>query len=108
MAQLRADDVRRLEQGAAQVQVLGRIALAGIPSEERSSFPAAVARRKGVTIAMVRRMNDTYPRAIAMATAGIDLDLLVTERHPLAEAAKAFRSAAERRGDKVVVSVSSS
>lgn len=86
----------------------GRIALAGIPSEERSSFPAAVARRKGLTFAMVRRMNDTYPRAIAMATAGIDLDLLVTERHPLAEAAKAFRSAAERRGDKVVVSVSSS
>lgn len=86
----------------------GRIALAGIPSEERSSFPAAVARRKGLTFAMVRRMNDTYPRAIAMATAGIDLDLLVTERHPLSEAAKAFRSAAERRGDKVVVSVSSS
>ena len=52
--------------------------------------------------------NDTYPRAIALAGDGIDLDLLVTERHPLTEAAKAFRSAAERHGDKVVVAVSSS
>jgi L-iditol 2-dehydrogenase len=52
---------------------------------------------------MVRRMNGTYPRAIVMAGAGVDLDLLVTERYPLAEADKAFRSAAERRGDKVVI-----
>jgi len=86
----------------------GRIALAGIPSGDDSSFPAAPARRKGLTFAMVRRMNDTYPRAIALAGDGIDLDLLVTERLPLTEAAKAFRSAAERHGDKVVVSVSSS
>ncbi|KQY06695.1 alcohol dehydrogenase [Mycobacterium sp. Root135] len=85
-----------------------RIALAGIPSGDDSSFPAAPARRKGLTFAMVRRMNDTYPRAIALAGDGIDLDLLVTERHPLTEAAKAFRSAAERHGDKVVVSVSPS
>ena len=85
-----------------------RIALAGIPSGDDSSFPAAPARRKGLTFAMVRRMNDTYPRAIALAGDGIDLDLLVTERHPLTEAAKAFRSASERHGDKVVVSVSSS
>jgi len=85
-----------------------RIALAGIPSQDDSAFPAAVARRKGLTFAMVRRMNDTYPRAIALAADGLDLDELVTERHPLAEAAKAFRSASERHGDKVVVSVSSS
>ncbi|WP_349816687.1 zinc-dependent alcohol dehydrogenase [Mycobacterium antarcticum] len=85
-----------------------RIALAGIPSVERSSFPAAPARRKGLTFAMVRRMNDTYPRAIALAGSGVDLDLLVTERYPLAEADKAFRTAAERRGDKVVVAASAS
>jgi L-iditol 2-dehydrogenase len=86
----------------------GRIALAGIPSEDKSAFPAASARRKGLTFAMVRRMNDTYPRAIALAAGAVDLDSLVTERYPLAEAAKAFRSAAERRGDKVVVAVSTS
>ncbi len=85
-----------------------RVALAGIPSEDSSSFPAADARRKGLTFAMVRRMNDTYPRAISLARCGIDLDALVTDRYGLTDAAKAFTSASERRGDKVVVAVSSS
>lgn len=85
----------------------GRIALGGIPSHDTSSFPAAAARRKGLTFAMVRRMNDTYGRAIALATSGIDLGSLVTKRHPLVDAAKAFTAAAERLGDKVVITVSS-
>jgi len=83
-----------------------RIALGGIPSEARSSFPAAEARRKGLTFVMVRRMHDTYPRAIALATSGIDLDELVTARFPLADAVAAFAAAAARRGDKTVVEVS--
>lgn len=84
----------------------GRIALAGIPSQDASAFPAAMARRKGLTLAMVRRMNATYPRAIALARDGVDLDSLVTERLPLTDAGKAFQVAADRQGDKVVVSVS--
>ena len=56
---------------------------------------------------MVRRMNGTYPRAIELATSGVDLGSLVTQRHPLVEAAKAFSVAAERHGDKVMVTVSS-
>jgi L-iditol 2-dehydrogenase len=84
----------------------GRIALCGIPSEDLSSFPAAAARRKGLTFAMVRRMNDTYPRAIALATSGVDLDKIVTGRHSLPEAAGAFSMAAQRQGDKIVVAVS--
>ena len=83
-----------------------RIALGGIPSEPRSSFPGADARRKGLTFSMVRRMHDTYPRAIALATSGIDLDALVTARFPLADAAAAFQAAADRAGDKTVVAVS--
>ena len=92
----------------AAVRPGGRIALGGIPSEDSSSFPAAAARCKGLTFAMVRRMNETYPRAIALATSGLELDVLVTRRHPLAEAAAAFETAAQRDGDKVVVAVSSS
>lgn len=84
----------------------GRVALAGIPSEDHSSFPAATARRKGLTFAMVRRMKDTYPRAIALAVDGVNLDRLVTGRHRLEDAAEAFRAAAQRDGDKVVVAVS--
>ena len=83
-----------------------RIALGGIPSEVTSSFPAAEARRKGLTFTMVRRMHDTYPPAIALATSGIDLDELVTARFPLADATAAFAAAAARHGDKTVVEVS--
>jgi L-iditol 2-dehydrogenase len=86
----------------------GRIALGGIPSQDSSSFPAAPARRKGLTFAMVRRMNDTYPRAIELAAGAVDLDSLVTARFPLEDAAEAFSAAARRHGDKVVVAVSTS
>jgi L-iditol 2-dehydrogenase len=85
-----------------------RVALGGIPSEDRSAFPAAGARRKGLTFAMVRRMHGTYPRAIALATSGVDLDRLVTSRFALPDAAAAFRTAAARAGDKTVVAVSAS
>ena len=82
----------------------GRVILAGIPSDERTSFPAAIARRKGLTISLVRRMKHTYPRAIALAKAGlVDLRSLVTHRFPLAEAAQAFDVAARREGLKVLV-----
>jgi L-iditol 2-dehydrogenase len=84
----------------------GRIALGGIPSGSHSSFPAAPARRKGLTFVMVRRMHQTYERAIALATSGLDLDALVTARYPFAQAAEAFASAAARTGDKTVIRVS--
>ena len=80
-----------------------RVALGGIPSGDNSSFPASAARRKGLTFAMVRRMNDTYPRAIAVATTAISLDALITARYPLADAAAAFQAAVVRTGNKVLV-----
>src|SRR6266851_5770950 len=45
----------------------GRVVLAGIPGDDWTRFRASVARRKGLTIAMVRRMNEVYPRAITLA-----------------------------------------
>jgi L-iditol 2-dehydrogenase len=82
----------------------GRVVLAGIPSDERTSFRASSARRKGLTITLVRRMKHTYPRAIALAAAGrVDLRSVVTHRFPLAEAAQAFEVAARREGLKVIV-----
>ena len=82
----------------------GRVVLAGIPDGDRTSFRASVARRKGLTIAMSRRMNDAYPRAIALAASGrVDLASLVTRTVPLAEVARAFATAARREGLKVVV-----
>jgi L-iditol 2-dehydrogenase len=84
----------------------GRIALGGIPSDSHSSFPAAPARRKGLTFVMVRRMHETYERAIRYAGSGLDLAALVTARFPLTESAAAFASAARREGDKTVIRVS--
>jgi L-iditol 2-dehydrogenase len=85
-----------------------RVALGGIPPDDRATFPAAKARRKGITFAMVRRMHKTYPRAIALATTGVDLDALVTGRYPITQAAEAFAVAARRTGDKTIVTVSAS
>jgi L-iditol 2-dehydrogenase len=83
-----------------------RIAVGGIPSTPMSAFPAAPARRKGLTFAMVRRMHETYERAIDLATSGIDLDALVSHRFELSEAASAFETAACRTGDKTIIAVS--
>ena len=82
----------------------GRVVLGGIPSDDRISFEASTARRKGLTIAMVRRMNNTYGRAIALAAAGsFSLAPLVTDRFGLASAGPAFGIAAKRKGLKVVI-----
>jgi L-iditol 2-dehydrogenase len=35
-----------------------RVVLAGIPGDDRTSFPAGAARRKGLTLVLVRRMGD--------------------------------------------------
>lgn len=88
----------------AAVRPGGRVVLGGIPGDDQTRFQASVARRKGLTIAMVRRMNETYPRAISLAASGrVDLTSVVTHRFPLASAPEAFAAAAERRGLKVIV-----
>jgi L-iditol 2-dehydrogenase len=79
-----------------------RVILGGIPDDDRTSFTASTARRKGLTLVLVRRMREVYPRAIE-AAADIDLDGLVTARYPLAKTADAFATAVKRDGLKVVV-----
>jgi L-iditol 2-dehydrogenase len=82
----------------------GRVVLAGIPGDDAIGFQASVARRKGLTIAMVRRMNHVYPRAIGLAARGVvDLGLLVSRRAGLGEAEDAFGEAARRTGLKVII-----
>jgi L-iditol 2-dehydrogenase len=81
-----------------------RVVLIGIPGDDQTSFSAALARRKGLTIVMVRRMNAVYPRAIELVERGlVDLDGLVTHRFPLTRVDEAFTAAAARAGLKVVV-----
>ncbi|HEY2125866.1 MAG TPA: alcohol dehydrogenase catalytic domain-containing protein [Streptosporangiaceae bacterium] len=88
----------------AAVRPGGRVVLGGIPGDDSTTFRASTARRKGLTIAMVRRMNEVYPRAISLAAAQrVDLATLVTARYPLEKAAEAFSVAAARTGLKVIV-----
>jgi len=82
----------------------GRVVLAGIPDSDTVTFGASLARRKGLTIALVRRMNEVYPRAIALAARGsVDLGSLVTRRAALDETSDAFADGARRTGLKVVI-----
>jgi L-iditol 2-dehydrogenase len=81
-----------------------RVVLVGIPDGDRTSFQASMARRKGLTLALVRRMNEAYPRAIRLAQQGlIDVSSLVSHRYPIDSAAEAFAVAADRTSLKVVV-----
>lgn len=96
------DDAVRLAMDA--VRPGGRVVLGGIPAGDRTTFPASSARRKGLTIAMVRRMNEIYPRAIGLAERGaVELAPLVTHRLPLTRADQAFSLAAQRTGLKVLI-----
>jgi len=82
----------------------GKVILVGIPADDWTGFTASIARRKGLTLKLCRRMKHTYPRAIRLVEQGlIDLRSLVTHRFPLAEAAKAFATAQRKEGIKVVI-----
>jgi L-iditol 2-dehydrogenase len=82
----------------------GRVVLAGIPGDDTITFGASLARRKGLTIAMVRRMNEVYPRAISLAERGVvDLGAMVTSRSGLGEIPAAFGDAARRTGLKAII-----
>ncbi len=89
------------------VRAGGRVVLAGIPDDDRTTFPAALARRKGLTMAMARRMKEAYPRAINMVERGVvDIDWLASKSFALADAAEAFAVAARREGLKILVQAS--
>lgn len=82
----------------------GRVVLVGIPDEDETTFPASLARRKGLTIAAVRRMPEVYERSIALVERGlVDVKAVVSHRFELASAGDAFEFAATRKGLKVVI-----
>jgi L-iditol 2-dehydrogenase len=100
-----AGDDDALDAAIAAARPGGRVVLVGIPDGDRSSFCAAAARRKELTLAFCRRMRASdLPRAIRLAeSAGLELGALVTARYGLADGPRAFRDLVERRGLKVVV-----
>jgi len=80
-----------INQAAEMVRAGGRLVLVGIPSDDALSLRHSVARRKGLTIFLSRRMKLIYPRAIQLAERGqVDLLGLVSHRFPLSAAPDAF------------------
>jgi L-iditol 2-dehydrogenase len=81
-----------------------RVVLAGIPGADSTTFQASAARRGGLTLVLVRRMKEMYPRTIGLVERGlVDVNMLVTSRFPLDHVDEAFQTAHARDGLKVVV-----
>jgi len=81
-----------------------RVVLAGIPDADHTSFSASTARRKGLTLVMVRRMKEVYPRSTALVERGlVDVRSVVTHTFALGDVAAAFGTAVAREGLKVIV-----
>jgi L-iditol 2-dehydrogenase len=102
-----AGENEAVEDAIMAVKPGGRVVLVGIPKDDITLFTASVARRKGLTFLLVRRMKFTYPRAIKLVEKEqIDLPTLVTHHFPLENISEAFNTAQRREGIKVIVNVS--
>ncbi len=97
---------------AAQMAALGgRLVLVGIPSDDNLQMQHSLARRKGLSIMMSRRMKHTYPRAIQLTTEHtdkLDLDAMISHRFPLTQAPEAFAMnlAYKDNVQKIIIDVS--
>lgn len=81
-----------------------RVVLVGIPDADQTSFSASIARRKGLTLVLARRMGEVYPRAIDLAAQDlVSLEPVVSDVFGLEDVSGALTAAAARNGLKVVV-----
>lgn len=98
---------------AKMLRLGGRLLLVGIPSDDNLQMQHSIARRKGLSIIVSRRMKHTYPRAIQIATDyrdKLDLDQMVSHRYALTETPEAFAMnlAYQNEVQKVIIDVSTS
>ena len=93
---------------AATVQAIqalrpgGTLVLLGYWKQDQVAIPGITAMRKGLTVRFVRRMKNTFERAIDLAGRGmVDVASLVTHEFSLEQVAEAFVRA-ERRGPDIL------
>jgi len=83
----------------------GTLVLLGYWKQDQVAIPGITAMRKGLTVRFVRRMKNTFDRAIDLARRGlVDVASLVTHEFSLEQAAEAFVRA-ERRGPDILKAV---
>ena len=94
-----------LETALRTVRVGGRVVVVGIPPTDRHSFAAGLAREKGLTLVLSRRMKSQHMlRAIELVDDGaVDLSGLISDSYPLSEGVAAFDALVARAGLKIVV-----
>jgi len=94
-----------VETAMRTVRTGGRVVVVGIPPNDRTSFPAALARERGLTIVMSRRMKAHHMlRAIELVDRGvIDLGGVITARYPIEKGPEAFARLVTRSELKIVV-----
>jgi L-iditol 2-dehydrogenase len=112
---LGADVVLEAAWGDASVGQAAEIArpgahlvLVGIPSNDRLEMKHSTARRKGLTIALCRRLKHTYPRALQLVQRGrVDVQALISHHFPLEQTAEAFRINTEYQDgvNKVIIDI---
>jgi L-iditol 2-dehydrogenase len=99
-----AGDNAAVEAACRALKPGGHLILVGIPASDKTIFTASLARRKGLTIKLVRRMKHTYPRALSLVEHHqIEIGSLITHRFPLKDAGAAFAHAARREGIKTII-----
>jgi L-iditol 2-dehydrogenase len=100
-----AGEAAAVECAVAAARPGARVVLLGIPPDDRTTFVASVARRKGLTLKLTRRSTrHTFERAVRLAEAGaLDLGGMVTLRVPLSDGPRGFEALVQRDGVKTVI-----
>jgi L-iditol 2-dehydrogenase len=79
------------------------VTVVGIPTGDRTSFAASLARRKELSLVLCRRMLSHDLTRAADLFETLDLTGIVTHRYPFDQVDAAFSALSDRRGLKVVV-----
>lgn len=94
--------------GAELCRPGARLVLVGIPSDDALEVQHSLARRKGLTLVLARRMKHTYPACIRLVQNGqVKLEEIVSHTFPLEKVQQAFHIHARLHPEvlKVVVRV---
>ncbi|MHC4715976.1 MAG: zinc-dependent alcohol dehydrogenase [Planctomycetota bacterium] len=90
-----AGEAETFDQMVEAAAPAGRVAVVGIPAEDRLAFKHSAARRKGLDVLMIRRANRTFGRALARTLdEKLPLAELATHHDPLDRTQRAYETAA--------------